>query len=380
MARPAAKAPAKSAAPADRPSSLSAASRLVVLHGKDRFLQDEYLRTLREALAKAHGADGFDTVRFDGQQGPKIIADVLDECRSFGLMQQHKIVLVDNADLLLKADEDAAPPPPKAAGKKGGARMPTPLTPREILENYAEDPSSSATLILRASIWRPGNLDKKINALPDGQGAVIKCEPPTFDDAVNWAVRRCKARHNSTIDPEAARTLVDTTGIDLGRIDSELEKLALAAGGDGSAITLELVELMVGMTRQDEFFNIQGSLLSGDTGRALGHLRELIDVSRQDPVPIGWAYIEAARKLHLAARAASEGRNVFSLQYQLKAFGPGAQEMLASLAKLTKSTTPAAAARIFNQAVKTDAANKSGLGEPVRNLEVMAVKFAGEGR
>ena len=145
--------------------------------------------------------------------------------------------------------------------------MPASLSPRDILEGYAEEPSASATLVLRANTWRPGNLDKKIAALEDGQGVVIKCEPPTFDDAVNWAVRRCKSRHNSTIDPEAARTLVDTTGIDLGRIDSELEKLSLAAGGDGSPITVELVELMVGMTRQDEFFNIQGSLLSGDTAR-----------------------------------------------------------------------------------------------------------------
>jgi DNA polymerase III delta subunit len=380
-----ARTPAKAASDRTAAGPLSAAARLVVLHGKDRFLQDEHLRVLREALAKAHGADGFDTVRFDGQQGPRIIADVLDECRSFGLMQQHKIVLVDNADLLLKEVEDEAPPPrspppPKPVGKKGGARMPASMTPREILEGYAEDPSSSATLVLKAGTWRPGNLDKKIAALPGGQGAVIKCEAPTFEEAAAWAVKRCKARHHSTIDPAAARTLVDTTGVDLGRIDSELEKLALAAGGDGSPITPELVELMVGMTRQDEFFNIQGSLLSGELSRALRHLRELIEVSRQDPVPVGWAYIEAARKLHLAARAVREGRNVFSLQYQLKAFGPGAQEMLANLAKITKTVSPGAAARLLNQTVKVDAGNKSGLGEAVRNLEVMAVKFAGMGK
>lgn len=373
-----ARAPAKPADAAPR-AALSAASRFVVLTGKDRFLQDEYLRTLREALAKAHGESGFDTVRFDGQQGPKIIADVLDECRSMGLMQQHKIVLVDNADLILKADEDApaAPAAPKGA-KKG--RAPVPLTPREILESYAEDPSDNATLVLRAATWRPGNLDKKIAALPDGAGAVVKCEPPSVDDAVNWAIRRCKARHNSTIDAAAARALVDTTGLDLGRIDTELEKLALAAGGDGSPITLELVELMVGMTRQEEFFAIQGSLLSGEPARALGHLRQLIDVSRQDPVPIGWACIEAARKLHLAAQGAKAGKSVFSMQYQLKAFGPGAQEMMQGLANLTKRLSAADAAAIFNAAIQTDVANKTGLGEPVRNLELMAVRFTTAGR
>lgn len=379
MARAPAKPASKSAADG-RSAALSAATRMAVLHGKDSFLQEAHLRVLREALAKAHGPEGFDTVRFDGQQGPKIIADVLDECRSFGLMQQHKVVIVDNADLLLKAGEEGAPPPPKPAGKRSGPRPPAALTAREILQNYADDPSPSATLVLRATAWHPGNLDKKIAALPEGRGAVIKCEAPTPDEAVAWAVKCCKARHGATIDPEAARTLVETTGVDLGRIDSELEKLALAAGGDGSPITAELVGLMTTMTRQDDFFSIQGSLLSGDAARALSHLRELVEVSRHDPVPIGWACIEAARKLHLAARAAAEGRNVFGLQYQLKAFGPGAQEMLASLARITKTTAPAAAARLFDETVKTDAANKSGLGEPVRNLEVVAVKFAGVGK
>ncbi len=370
-----ARTPAKSAGSAA--SALSSAARFVVLHGKDRFLQDEYIRTLRESLARTHGEGGYDTVRFDGQQGPRILADVLDECRSFGLMQQHKVVLVDNAELILKADEDDAPaPPPRSTGKKGGPRIAAPLTPREILESYAESPSASATLVLRAATWRPGNLDKKIAALPDGAGFVMKCEPPSPDDAANWAVRRCKLRHKSSIDPDAARMLVETTGPDLGRIDSELEKLALAAGGDGSPITLDLIELMVGRTRQEEFFAIQGSLLSGDAARTLRHLQELIEVSRQDPVPIGWACIEAARKLHLASHAVQAGRNVFSLQGQLKAFGPGAQAMLEGLARLTRTVKPPAAAALLKSAVQTDAGNKSGLGEPVRNLEVMAVRFA----
>lgn len=366
-----------SAKSASQPSELTAKARFVVLTGKDRFLQDQYIRTLRESLTKALGEGGFDTVRFDGQQGPRILADVMDECRSFGLMQQHKIVLIDNAELLLKTEDDDAAAAPKATGKKGASRAPAPLTPREILESYAESPSDSATLVLRAGTWRPGNLDKKLNALPEAVGGVIKCEPPTFQEATAWAVRRCKARHNSSIDNEAARTLVETTGIDLGRIDTELEKLALAAGGDGSPITIDLVESMVGRTRQEEFFAIQSSLLSGDAGRAIGKLRELVDISRQDPVPIAWAYIEAARKLHIVAR--SGGRNVWSLQGQLKAFGPDSGEILSHLERLSKTVKPVAAARLLKAAVQTDAGNKSGLGDPVRNLEVLAMKFAAAG-
>ena len=68
--------------------------RMLILHGKDRFRQDERLQALIAALTKQHGqagggGGGTDTVRFDGQQGARIVADILDECRSFGLMQQH---------------------------------------------------------------------------------------------------------------------------------------------------------------------------------------------------------------------------------------------------------------------------------------------------
>lgn len=332
------------------------------------------MRTLREGLTKRLGEGGYDTVRFDGAQGARILADVMDECRSFGLMQQHKIVLVDNAEILVKADEDEAPAAPK--GKRGGPRAPTPLSPREVLENYAEEPSGSATLILRAGTWRPGNLDKKVLALPDGQGVIVKCEQPTAADAARWAIGRAQRRHGTSIDVESAAALVDTTGPDLGRIDSELEKLALAAGGDGSPITVDLVENMVGKTRQDEFFSIQKVLLTGSSADALAHLRDLIEVSRHDPVPITFAYVETARKIHLACRGVKEGRNVFSMQSALKAWGPGSEEMLAALARIAKQTTPRQAAGLLKAAVSVDAGNKSGLGDPVRNLEVLTVKFA----
>ncbi|HMN40538.1 MAG TPA: hypothetical protein PKE29_06795, partial [Phycisphaerales bacterium] len=131
----------------DATRALGAETRMLILHGSDRFLQDEKMQALAAALNKQHGADGVDTIRFDGQQGPRIIADVLDECRSCGLMQQHKVVVVDNAEMLLKETEgDEAPAKP---APRGGRRAPVPHTAREVLENYAAEPSSSATLVLR---------------------------------------------------------------------------------------------------------------------------------------------------------------------------------------------------------------------------------------
>lgn len=352
-----------------------AATRVLILHGKERFLSDQYLRSLRDALAKAHGEDGVDTVRFDGAQGGRIVADVLDELRSFGLMQQYKIVLVDNADAMLKGeDDDAAPaPPPVAKGKK---RAPVPHTPRELLENYCEDPSSSATLVLRASNWRPGNLDKAVAGLPKNAGLVIKCEPPDEGRALSWAIKRCQMRHNSAIDENAARMLIAAVGADLGRIDTELEKLALAAGGDGEPITAELVERMVGTTREEDFWSIQSELLTGDAQAALNQLRQLIEVSRHDPVPIGFSYTDLARKVHLAACGLRDGVNAARITGALRIWGPRKDEMVEGILTAAKALGPLGSAELLRACINADVANKSGLGEPVRNLERLTVRFA----
>ncbi len=353
--------------------SISADTRMLILHGSDRFLQDEKMQALAAALHKKHGADGVDTIRFDGQQGPRIIADVLDECRSCGLMQQYKVVVVDNAELLLKESEEEEAPAKPAA--RGGKRAPAPHTPREVLENYAADPSSTATLVLRSATWRPGNLDKAVNAI----GAVIKCEPMSEAEVIAWAQKRAKDAHSTTIDAKAAAALIEAAGTEMGRIDTELEKLALAAGGEGAPITAALVEQMTGVSREDEFWTIQDALIAGQgVGATLSELRQLVEVSRHEPTAICWSYMEAARRVHLSAAAVKQGVAIRSLTKPLKIWGFGADfdRKVQSLEALGRSTGPTRAARLFDAAIRTDAANKSGGGEPMRNLEVLTVRFS----
>lgn len=349
---------------------VSASTRFLILHGSERFLQDKYIADLRAAMTKAHGEGGFDTVRFDGMAGQRIIADVLDECRSMGLMAQFKVVLVDNADLLLKADDDedgGSAPAPAARGKRTG---PAVQGPRKLLEAYAADPSDNAALVLRAGNWRPGNLDKAVAALEDA-GAVIKCESPSEEEAVGWAVKRATQSHATTLAPAAAQALVAAVGADLGRIDSELAKLALAAGGRGEPITEQLVSSMTGVTREDELWGIQSRVLSGDTAEALEYLHLLVDVTRADAVPLTWAYVDLARKVHTASRGLSQGLPRQQIMSSLKAWGP----MLDLIINKATRLKPEVAARLLKDAVQTDSAGKSGQGDPVRNLELLTVKM-----
>lgn len=359
-----AKSPAKPKAPS--PPALSADIRLAILHGPERFLIDYHTQALRDALTAAHGS--FDTLRFDGAAtgSANAPAEILDECRSFGLMAGHKLVIVDNADALLKESEED-----EAGAAKPAARGPRRKTPRELFESYAQDPSASATLLLRASTWRPGRLDKAIAALGDA-GAVIKCEPPDIPHAVAWCKARCRKQHNAELAPDAAALLVEHIGPDLSRLDTELAKLACVE--PGAPITAKVVGEFVGFAREEKFFAIQSSLVAGDAGAALAHLRELVEVSRQDPVPLNWAYIDLARKLHGASVGLAAGENPYALAGRLKLWGPQQEAVF----RAARTIPPDRAAELFKAAVETDVKLKTGQGDPVVNLEVLTLRFAGE--
>src|SRR5688572_30933301 len=84
-------------------ASFAGDEKFVVLHGPEAFLQGELTGRLRRAIEEHAGE--VETVHFDGQRAP--LADVLDELRSFGLMQQHKLVAVSDADDFVKNHRDA---------------------------------------------------------------------------------------------------------------------------------------------------------------------------------------------------------------------------------------------------------------------------------
>lgn len=331
---------AKRSAEAARP--LDASCRVVLLHGPDEFLRAEYTARLKELLQAAH--PDLDTLRFEGATAKA--ADVLDECRSFGLMRQHKLVLVDQADQLVKEDN------------------------RPLFEKYAEAPAEDATLVLRADKWYPGNLDKLIAKV----GSVIKCDEVSEAQATSWAIARARKRHDATLEADAAALLVERVGAALGRIDSELAKLATAAGA-GGAITRDAVAQAVGATREEEAWAIQRTLLSGDPEATLKQLRDIIEVSRQSEAAVSWAVIDLLRKVHAASAGLRAGRKPFDLMKALKLWGPSADAVL----EAARRVEPATARAWFLAAVEADTRHKTGLSDPLRSLESLVVGLATPG-
>lgn len=327
---------AKKAASSKAPD---ATCRVVLLTGSDQFIAGEHTAALLDKLEAAHGA--VDTLTFDGVSAS--VAEVLDECRSFGLMQQHKMVVVDNADQFVKGES------------------------RTLVERYTQDPSDGATLVLRSTKWNAGKLDEMICEV----GTMVKCDEVDDATAATWAMKRAEKRYQAKLDSTAAAQLVQRVGAELGRIDSELAKLAVAGDNPG-VITSALVQQFVGRSREEEVWDIQSTLLGGSVPRAVAHVRDLIEVSKQPTVMISWAMTDLARKVHAASRGAKAGVNPFELAKALKLWGPSRDAIL----NIARKINPDAAAGLLDACVKADIKQKTGLGDPQRTLEVLAMRFA----
>lgn len=317
----------------------STSHRVVVLTGADEFLRRHYTTVYRELLEIEHGE--VEVLRFDGEQAHP--AEVLDELRSFGLMQQHKLVVVEHADTFL------------AEGN------------RPIIERYTQQPVDSATLILRSGTWRPGNLDKMIAEV----GAVVRCEPLSVPEAIRWAQGRTQKRYDAKLLDDAARELVDRVTVDLGRIDASLGKLAVGAGRGGN-ITFAMVAEMVAVSREHEFWSIQQWLIGTNPEVALRQLRERFEQSPRDAgVPLTFACTDLARKLHTMTVGMKQGENPRNLAGKLRLWGPSLDAVIGAARRADPEKTLA----LLDAATRADHHQKSGIGDAPRILERLVLQF-----
>jgi DNA polymerase III delta subunit len=131
---------------------------------------------------------------------------------------------------------------------------------------------------------------------------------------------------------------------------------------------------MVGLTREEEAWVVQDSLLSGNAAASIGHMHAILDNSRRDAnIPLAWACLDLARKLHAAAQGTKQGMNPWALGGKLKLWPESRKEQILDIAR---RVPPDRLAGLLHDAVQTDLKQKTGGGDPERLLEVLALRFA----
>lgn len=307
------------------------AKPVYALVGDDSFLQLQEMGKIIRAL-------GTDIQRsdFDGESAQ--LADVLDELRSYSMFGGGgKLVVVRNADAFLTKF-------------------------REQLENYVAEPADTGTLILRLSSL-PAN--QRIYKLIQKTGEVIKCEPPGEAGLVKWAVEHAKNAHQVTLAPDAAKQLAELIGADLGRLDTEIAKLAISA--ESGKIALDLVNANVAFTREREMWDLTNAMAAGNTTEALRRWRQLI---QSDPSSEFRAVTWLGIWLTEVAQVLSNSPAANKLRWKYK--GDAFDKFVASAKSLGKPGH----ARALDLLTEVDKQSKSGIGDAAGNVERFILALA----
>lgn len=310
------------------------AKPVYALVGEDSFIQLQKLAGILKQMPA-------DVQRVDADGERAELAEVLDELRSFAMFGGGKLVVVRNADEFI-------------------ARF------REPLEDYVAKPSDSGTLVLR------------LNSLPKNQriykaiekvGSIEDCNPPK--DVTRWIIDHGKAAHGVTVSPDAARLLADYVGADLGRLDSELAKLAIES--DDGKVGPAQVSGGVAFQREQEMWDMTNELAAGRPREALRRWRQLVQL---DPSAefraVTWLgmWLENVRK---ALAMKKRGMQPFAIAQQLRIWP---RELQGPFVETAAALGDAGAARALNLLAEVDLQSKSGVGDAAANVERFLLQMA----
>ena len=135
----------------------------------------------------------------------------------------------------------------------------------EKLVDYAENPQPTTTLVF---CYKYKSLDKrkKLSKVLKKSGVLFESKRLYENQVADWIMKTLKAR-NYTISPKAAQMLVEFLGIDLGKIDNELNKLQLITP-EGTQITPELIEQNIGISKDFNNFELRKAIGMRDSLKA----------------------------------------------------------------------------------------------------------------
>src|SRR4051812_7561550 len=203
--------------------------------------------------------EGLEAFNVDRLYGGETKVDVLiDAVQTLPMMSPRRIVIILEAEKLLM---------PKREGKAADEDQ-------ARLEAFIERPASHATVVF---VCGPLDMRRRVPKLLAKHAQIVDCG--TIDneaDADLWVKTRA-ARDKVNLEPAAVRALVERAGLDIVRLRSGLERVALYAMGQPK-ITVEDVRQVVPAGPQvEEDFGIANAIRNGDAGEALRQLHASLD-------------------------------------------------------------------------------------------------------
>lgn len=188
---------------------------------------------------------------------------------------------------------------------------------RSVLEGYFEAPCPTGVLILLVNSFPASTkLAKKLKTT----GELISATPPKAWQLPAHISQYVKQAYDKTLAKAAAQLLVDLTGDDLGRLYSEVEKLAVFVDNK-KTITVQDVEALIGHNRIFGAFEVIDAMVAGRTGQALERLRNMFAEDKNAQFTAVGAFAFHVRKMFNAKALLAKGRSVSDVTKELRIWG-----------------------------------------------------------
>lgn len=242
---------------------------LYLLEGDD--LQARYDLAAEFATLVDEGLHAFNVQSFYANEATnasardQMIGEIISAARTLPMMAPRRVLLVHEADRLLSPRKGKDDEPDASAEASGGRRRKS-ATPGEELEQYFERPEPLSTLVFVAA-----GLDANRRLVKQLRKHAVSVDCGTLDntaDAAKWIRTRLEPE-KLAIEPQAITLLLNATGLSLGRIRAEVDKLALFAAGEPAITTRHVKEMVLPQSEPGEDFALGRAIWNNNLREAL---------------------------------------------------------------------------------------------------------------
>ncbi|WP_373056815.1 DNA polymerase III subunit delta [Zunongwangia sp. H14] len=185
------------------------------------------------------------------------IDDIISNAKRYPMMAERQVIIVKEAQDLSRTIEN--------------------------LVDYAEKPQHTTTLVM---CYKYKKIDKrkKLYKAVKKSGVIFESKRLYENQVAGWIQDTLKSREYS-ISPKAAQMLVEFLGIDLGKIDNELQKLQLISP-KGTLITPELIEENIGISKDFNNFELRKAIGMKDSLKAHRIVNYFAQNPRDNPIVV----------------------------------------------------------------------------------------------
>ncbi len=250
---------------------------LYLLFGPEDYLRDAAARAVTEAALKGAALREFNESSFSLASAD--VQHAIAAAEQMPMMGGRRVVRVTDFARLREADEEA-------------------------LARYVTRPvETSVVLFIADDLDKRRKLSKRLLEVC----ASVEFAALNDSELASWARDRLK-HLGADADERTLRQIIALTGASVRRLATELEKLSTAAL-PGGHVTMEMVEALVGRSRELSNFELTDRLIARDRRRALETLSKLLDDGAEPVMLIGLlasSYHRLALAKDLMSRGAAE--------------------------------------------------------------------------